>query len=55
MMRSPCGTSFNLNLSANGGSGHAPEPNDTFAQAYDMGTLNGTRIFQEHVQGGNTN
>ncbi|MGV0027755.1 PPC domain-containing protein [Phormidesmis priestleyi] len=46
------GTSFNLNLSANGGSGHAPEPNDTFAQAYDMGTLNGTRIFQEHVQGG---
>lgn len=44
-------TSYTLNLSANGGQGFAPEPNDTLGQAYNLNTLNGTRIFSGHVSG----
>lgn len=42
-------TNYTLNLSAQGGSGLAPEPNDTLGQAYNVNTLNGTRIFSGHV------
>lgn len=44
-------TSYNLSLMATTGLGMAAEPNDTLTGAYNIGTLNGSRVFSGWVSG----
>jgi hypothetical protein len=48
-------TNYTLNLTGTPGVGRPTEPNNSLGTAYDISTLNGTRIFNDAVSSSDTN